>query len=125
MRASGVAFLWIDRDQMHSGGHGVEVRVQVFFSDKKDKPARSERCVRSVETGGPDAADVPDCGEEPVATIGRKIVLLASGRGGRVSEVRRRNSRVLNHWRQVVTVRDMAHVTTRSHLLSLSSIARE
>jgi len=42
MRATGVAFLWVDRDQMRSEGRGA--RVPVFSSDKKDKPAQSERC---------------------------------------------------------------------------------
>ena len=42
MGATSVTFLWADCDQMRSEGRGA--RVRVFSSDRKDKPAQSERC---------------------------------------------------------------------------------
>ena len=56
MGATGVTFLWIGGDQVRPGEDSIRLRVRVFFSDMRDKPARSGRYERSKEAGSADAA---------------------------------------------------------------------
>jgi len=56
MGATGVAFLWIGGDQVCPREGSRRVRVRVFFSDMKGKPARSGRCERSKEAESANAA---------------------------------------------------------------------
>ena len=56
MGATGITFLLKNGIQRRPGSDGGETRVQVFFFDKKDKPAQSGRYERLGLVGGPDAA---------------------------------------------------------------------
>jgi len=82
MGATGVTFLWTDDCQMHSGGGLRKVRVQVFFSDKKDKPVKSERCKRSGETrvGRGETCLIPTEGWS--RRLGGRLCFWHLGRGG-------------------------------------------
>jgi len=81
MRATGVTFLCAGGGQMRSGDLR-KMCIQVFFYDKKGKPAQSERCKRSGETGVGRGKTCLIPTEGWSRRLGGRLCFRHSGRGG-------------------------------------------